>query len=127
MPSRKASKLILFSECFVFSLIPWVGFNMENTLAVFITWGAFLVDGNPLTNLLSIGQKTPETGQSPSPPAIVGGLDTHGVFEGECEHLKPLMWKCSFPLDPIKGMRARLVGMPTSETTIVSMKPISRR
>ena len=58
------------------------GFNMGNDLAVFVTYGAFLVDGNPLTNLLSIGGKTPLTGVDPPQPAIVGGLDTHAVFEG---------------------------------------------
>jgi len=43
----------------------------------------FLVDGNPLTNLLSIGGKTPLTGPDPPQPAKVGGLDTHAVFEGD--------------------------------------------
>ena len=55
---------------------------MGNDIAVFVTYGAFLVDGNPLTNLLSIGGKTPLTGRDPPQPAIVGGLDTHAVFEG---------------------------------------------
>jgi len=31
------------------------GFNMEYQLAVIVTYGAFLVNGNHLTNLLSIG------------------------------------------------------------------------
>jgi len=48
---------------------------MENSLAKFVTYAAFLVDGNPVTNLMSIGQDPPS-------PAIVGGLDTHAVFEG---------------------------------------------
>ena len=55
---------------------------MANDIAVFVTYAAFLVDGNPLTNLMSIGGKTPSTGPDPPPPAIVGGLDTHAVFEG---------------------------------------------
>ena len=55
---------------------------MAYSLAVFITWGAFLVDGNHLTNWMSIGEKTAETGLAPPPPAIVGGLNTHKVFEG---------------------------------------------
>ena len=55
---------------------------MEYPFAVFVTWGAFLVDGNLLTNLLSIGQKSNETGPDPPSPAIVGGLNTHAVFEG---------------------------------------------
>ncbi|KAE9403801.1 hypothetical protein BT96DRAFT_990011 [Gymnopus androsaceus JB14] len=44
---------------------------------------AFLVDGNHLTNLMSIGQKTPETGPDAPAPAIIGGLNTHGAFEGD--------------------------------------------
>ena len=56
---------------------------MGNDLAVFVTYAAFLVDGNIITNLLSIGGKSPETGPDPPKPAIVGGLDTHGVFEGQ--------------------------------------------
>ena len=55
---------------------------MGNDIAVFVTYTAFLVDGNPLTNLMSIGGKTCLTGPDPPPPAIVGGLDTHAVFEG---------------------------------------------
>lgn len=56
---------------------------MGNDLAVFVTYAAFLVDGNLITNLLSIGGKTNETGADPPVPAIVGGLDTHAVFEGD--------------------------------------------
>ncbi|PPR06380.1 hypothetical protein CVT26_004641 [Gymnopilus dilepis] len=59
------------------------GFNMDNSLARFVTYAAFLVDGNVVTNLLSIGQKTAETGPAPPAPAIVGGLNTHAVFEGD--------------------------------------------
>lgn len=59
------------------------GFNMGNDLAVFVTYAAFLVDGNPLTNLMSIGGKTIFTGIDPPKPAIVGGLNTHAVFEGD--------------------------------------------
>ncbi|KAG2004150.1 hypothetical protein CC2G_002741 [Coprinopsis cinerea AmutBmut pab1-1] len=60
------------------------GFNMENTFAKFVTYAAFLVDGNPITNLMSIGGKTWRTGIiEPPPPAIVGGLNTHAVFEGD--------------------------------------------
>jgi hypothetical protein len=60
-----------------------LGFNMENSLAIQVTWGAFLVDGNHLTNLMSIGSKSSLTGPDPPAPAIVGGLNTHGVFEGD--------------------------------------------
>jgi hypothetical protein len=59
-----------------------LGFNMGNGLAVFLTYAAMLVDGNQITNLLSIGGKSSETGPDPPKPAIVGGLDTHAVFEG---------------------------------------------
>ncbi|KAG2011105.1 hypothetical protein CC2G_011255 [Coprinopsis cinerea AmutBmut pab1-1] len=59
------------------------GFNMEYGIATFVTYAAHLVDGNPLTNLISIGGKTRKTGPDPPPPAIVGGLNTHAVFEGD--------------------------------------------
>lgn len=55
---------------------------MGNDLALLVTYAAMLVDGNQLTNLLSIGGKSTKTGPDPPPPAIVGGLDAHGVFEG---------------------------------------------
>ena len=55
---------------------------MGNNLAVFITYAAMLVDGNLVTDLLSIGGKSYLTGPDPPQPAIVGGLDTHAVFEG---------------------------------------------
>ncbi|KAF5327645.1 hypothetical protein D9619_004131 [Psilocybe cf. subviscida] len=59
-------------------------FNMGNDLAVFVTYAAHLVvDGNLITDLLSIGGKTPSTGPDPPSPAIVGGLNTHAVFEGD--------------------------------------------
>ena len=56
---------------------------MGNDLALTLTYSAMLVDGNQVTNLLSIGGKSPKTGPDPPKPAIVGGLDTHAVFEGE--------------------------------------------
>ena len=59
-----------------------LGLNMGNGLAVFLTYAAMLVDGNQVTNLLSIGGKSSKTGPDPPQPAIVGGLDTHAVFEG---------------------------------------------
>jgi len=59
------------------------GFNMVNDLAIFVTYAAFIVDGNPITNLMSIGGKTGLTGIDPPPPATVGGLNTHAVFEGD--------------------------------------------
>lgn len=60
---------------------------MEWSFAILVTWGAFLVDGNLLTNLMSIGAKSKGTGLNPPAPAIVGGLNTHGVFEGTNEKL----------------------------------------
>jgi hypothetical protein len=59
-----------------------VGFNMGNDLATFVAFAAFLVNGNPITNLMSIGGKTPLTGPDPPAPAPVGGIQTHNVFEG---------------------------------------------
>lgn len=56
---------------------------MENSLAVFVTYAAHLVDGNVVTDLLSIGGKTSLTGADPPQPASVAGLNTHAVFEGE--------------------------------------------
>jgi len=56
---------------------------MENTIAILVTYAAFLVDGNVVTNLLSIGGKTSFTGPNPPAPATVGGLNTHAVFEGD--------------------------------------------
>jgi unspecific peroxygenase len=55
---------------------------MGNDIATFVTFAAFVVDGNVITNLMSIGSKSPKTGPDPPTPAIVGGLDTHAVFEG---------------------------------------------
>ena len=55
---------------------------MANDIAIFLAYATFLVDGNPLTNLMSIGGKSSMTGPDPPPPAIVGGLNTHAVFEG---------------------------------------------
>jgi hypothetical protein len=61
-----------------------LGFNMGNDLAILVTWATFLVDGNHLTNLMSIGEKSDATGPDPPSPATVGGLNTHKVFEGAC-------------------------------------------
>jgi unspecific peroxygenase len=56
---------------------------MGNDIAKFITYASHLADGNLVTNLLSIGGKTDKTGPDPPSPAIVGGLNTHAVFEGD--------------------------------------------
>ncbi|KIJ51170.1 hypothetical protein M422DRAFT_244362 [Sphaerobolus stellatus SS14] len=55
------------------------GFNMGNDLTVFVTYAAFLVDGNPIKNLMSIGGKTFLTGINPPRPASVAGLDTQAL------------------------------------------------
>ncbi|KAF9443871.1 Cloroperoxidase [Macrolepiota fuliginosa MF-IS2] len=59
------------------------GFNMENSFARFVTYSAHLIDGNLVTDLLSIGQATNETGPAPPAPALAAGLDTHALFEGD--------------------------------------------
>jgi len=56
---------------------------MNYSVASFITYNAHIVDGNVVTDLLSIGGKTNATGPDPPSPAIVGGLNTHGPFEGD--------------------------------------------
>jgi unspecific peroxygenase len=56
---------------------------MGNDLAVFVTYAAILMDGNMITNLLSIGGKSAKTGPDRKPAIVVAsGLDTHAVFEG---------------------------------------------
>ncbi|KAH6897713.1 Chloroperoxidase [Coprinopsis sp. MPI-PUGE-AT-0042] len=60
------------------------GFNMENSVARFNTYVNHLLDGNVLTDLISIGDKTPKTGSDePPPPALVSGMNHHGTFEGD--------------------------------------------
>ncbi|KIJ40035.1 hypothetical protein M422DRAFT_174222 [Sphaerobolus stellatus SS14] len=59
------------------------GLNLGNDFAKFLAYQAFLMNGNPFTNLMSIGMKTPETGEDPPLPAQVGGLSQHGTFEGD--------------------------------------------
>ncbi|RXW17616.1 heme-thiolate peroxidase [Candolleomyces aberdarensis] len=59
------------------------GFNMENQFAIFVTYVAHLMNGNLVTDLLSIGGKTPRTGPDPPAPAHAGGFNVHGTFEGD--------------------------------------------
>ncbi|EJD44057.1 heme-thiolate peroxidase [Auricularia subglabra TFB-10046 SS5] len=59
------------------------GFNMGHNLATFVTFANMLVNGNHLTNLMSIGTLTPLTGPAPPKPALAGGLSTHNTFEGD--------------------------------------------
>ena len=68
---------------------PWTlnvstGFNMGWDVGTFITYASLLVEGNPLTNLLSIGRHSDLTGPNPEgfPKAMTGGIATHGPFEG---------------------------------------------
>ncbi len=56
---------------------------MANELSGFLTYAGMLLDGNPITNLMSIGGKSPRTGRDPPPPAVVGGLGAPGFFEGQ--------------------------------------------
>ena len=51
---------------------------MNNKLAIFVTYAAMLVDGNIVTNLISIGGKTSKTGPSFPGAAPAGGLSTPG-------------------------------------------------
>ncbi|KXN82381.1 Aromatic peroxygenase [Leucoagaricus sp. SymC.cos] len=59
------------------------GLNMEYGTALLLAYGGLLLDGNVVTNLLSIGWKTSKTGTDPPAPATAGGLNTHGPFEGD--------------------------------------------
>ena len=98
---------------------------MGNDLAILVTFGAFLVDGNHLTNLMSIGHKTSGTGPFPPAPAIVGGLNTHGVFEGTL--WLPYYWA----LDAhermfVKAMLVLRVATFTLETIFRSTKHCSK-
>ncbi|KAH6903683.1 Chloroperoxidase [Coprinopsis sp. MPI-PUGE-AT-0042] len=59
------------------------GFNMENKVARFTAYVNHLVDGNLVTDLISIGDQTIKTGFPLPPPALVGGMNNHGTFEGD--------------------------------------------
>jgi hypothetical protein len=56
---------------------------MENKFAIFVTYLNHLMNGNLVTDLLSIGGKTSKTGPDPPAPAHAGGLNVHGTFEGK--------------------------------------------
>jgi hypothetical protein len=53
---------------------------MGSNLVIFLTYATMLVDGNPVTDVLSIGGKISETVLGPRPPAVMGGLDTRYVI-----------------------------------------------
>jgi hypothetical protein len=57
-------------------------FNMGNDVAISVVYGNFVFNGNLITDLMSIGQKTSRTGVDPGPPCEVGGLSDHNTFEG---------------------------------------------
>jgi unspecific peroxygenase len=59
------------------------GFNMQNTVARIATYGAHLLNGNLVTDRLSIGGKSRLTGPSPAPPAHAGGINVHNTCEGD--------------------------------------------
>jgi unspecific peroxygenase len=59
------------------------GFNMHNTVARIAAYGAHLLNGNLVTDLLSIGGQSPLTGPSPAPPAHAGGNNVHNTCEGD--------------------------------------------
>ncbi|TFK17850.1 Cloroperoxidase [Coprinopsis marcescibilis] len=59
------------------------GLNFDNVAARLAAYSGLLVNGNVVTNLLSIGAKSPQTGPDPPPPAMVGGLNTHGTIEAD--------------------------------------------
>ncbi|KAJ2921633.1 heme-thiolate peroxidase, partial [Candolleomyces eurysporus] len=59
------------------------GLNVENKFAVFVTYLNHLMNGNLVTDLLSIGDKTSKTGPDPPAPAHAGGLNVHRTFEGD--------------------------------------------
>ena len=80
MAYKRVSPSISFFVSFAHLIVS--GLNMGNDLAIFLVYNALLVDGNVLTNKLSIGGLTPLTGIPPPPPAIAAGIDHHGTFEG---------------------------------------------
>ena len=57
--------------------------NLNNTFARFLVCSTFLINGNPITNLMSIRGATPLTGVNSPKPTTVGGLNTHNNCEGE--------------------------------------------
>ncbi|XP_006456226.1 hypothetical protein AGABI2DRAFT_195436 [Agaricus bisporus var. bisporus H97] len=59
------------------------GFNFESQIARRFTYSSHLIDGNLVTDLLSIGAKTCKTGPDPPAPANPGGLNLHGAIEGD--------------------------------------------
>jgi hypothetical protein len=93
---------------------------MENSFAKLVTYAAHLVDGNVITDKLSIGGKTPLTGSNPPAPASVAGLDTHAVFEGDASMTRGQLRKlCNHSIATISFNTQR---MPFLVTTIASTR-----
>lgn len=65
---------------------------MESTLARRFTYSSHLIDGNVITDLMSIGAKTDLTGPAPPPPANPGGLNLHGFIEGDASFTRGALW-----------------------------------
>ncbi|KIJ26514.1 hypothetical protein M422DRAFT_272390 [Sphaerobolus stellatus SS14] len=59
------------------------GLSMDTNSATLVTYASMLIDGNLVTNLMSIGRKSPLTGLDPSQPATIGRLNTHAGFKGD--------------------------------------------
>ncbi|TFK21085.1 Cloroperoxidase, partial [Coprinopsis marcescibilis] len=60
------------------------GFNMHNGAVRLPAYSAHLMNGNLVTDLLSIGGKSRNTGPDPrGQPALVAGISEHGTFEGD--------------------------------------------
>ncbi|KIJ33606.1 hypothetical protein M422DRAFT_264372 [Sphaerobolus stellatus SS14] len=59
------------------------GLKLGNDFAKFSCYQALLMNGNSLTNLMSIGMKSPLTGPDTPKPTLVGGLTQHGTFQGD--------------------------------------------
>ena len=55
---------------------------MEHGMAVFVTYAAHLVDGNLITDQLSIGRKSETAGSYAPSPAVAGALNAYGLFGG---------------------------------------------
>jgi len=58
------------------------GFNMGNDMAIAQAYGIHLLNGNLVTDLMSIGGRTPLTGPR-CPGCKDGGLSDHTTFEGD--------------------------------------------
>jgi hypothetical protein len=97
---------------------------MERNTAVLTTYAAFIVDGNLITNLLSIGGPTPLTGPQPPRPATAGGLATHGVFEGDTSMTR--RESRLLRLFPSAAHSSAFQRMHTWETIRTSMKGFSK-